>query len=210
MKPGPTIIRKCAACGKRLAEGTMLSGNTYGARYWTDGRMIAPMLPDALWLVKCGHCDALGWLEDLERLGELAYDHAEAADLTGVRPVMTPGMEDFLSALARGLAGHSRKKQRYLRQQAWWAGNDRRREGDADAPLSEAECRNLEALLPLLRATMQEDRLMRAEVLRELGRHEEALAALARPVREGLAPAAAFIRTLASQGIRGVREMLFT
>jgi hypothetical protein len=29
-----------------MAQRTLASGNTIGARFWTDGKMEAPMLPD--------------------------------------------------------------------------------------------------------------------------------------------------------------------
>ena len=43
MLPGPTIIRRCSACGNPIAQGTLASWNTFGARFWTDGKMEAPM-----------------------------------------------------------------------------------------------------------------------------------------------------------------------
>jgi len=51
MLPGPTIVRKCSTCGKLIAQPTLLSGNTFGARFWTDGKREAPMLPEQPWLV---------------------------------------------------------------------------------------------------------------------------------------------------------------
>jgi len=38
MLPGPTIIRKCSACGKLIEEHTISSGNTFGTCYsFTQG-----------------------------------------------------------------------------------------------------------------------------------------------------------------------------
>jgi len=37
--PGPDIIRRCTGCGSGVTERTMLSGNTFGAKIWTDGKL---------------------------------------------------------------------------------------------------------------------------------------------------------------------------
>ena len=51
MLPGPTTIKRCPGCKGLLAEGTLASGNTLGATFWTDGKREAPMLPEMPWLV---------------------------------------------------------------------------------------------------------------------------------------------------------------
>ena len=56
MMPGPILIKKCSACGGLIEEEILMSGNTCGAVYWTDGEHYAPMLPDTPELVKCPHC----------------------------------------------------------------------------------------------------------------------------------------------------------
>ena len=55
-KPGPDTIRECPGCKAQVREQTTLSGNTFRAQYWTDGKREAPMLPDFPWLVKCPKC----------------------------------------------------------------------------------------------------------------------------------------------------------
>jgi len=69
MLPGPTIIRRCSACTKLIEQFTLNSGNTIGARFWTDGKRDAPMLPDELWLVKCQQSGALVWIDEQEQVG---------------------------------------------------------------------------------------------------------------------------------------------
>ena len=46
MLPGPTLIIACPACKAEHLLPTLASGNTLGARYWTDGYCEAPMLPE--------------------------------------------------------------------------------------------------------------------------------------------------------------------
>ena len=52
-------------------------------------------------------------------------------------------------------------------------GNDPRREAGQPIPLNSFETQNLEAFLALLDETEDNDRIMKAEVLRELGAFDE-------------------------------------
>ena len=44
MLPGPNQIVACPHCEALAQYETLTSGNTFGARVWTDGKQIAPML----------------------------------------------------------------------------------------------------------------------------------------------------------------------
>jgi hypothetical protein len=44
MLPGPDQIVACPNCQGLEKYGTLVSGNTFAARVWTDGRQVAPML----------------------------------------------------------------------------------------------------------------------------------------------------------------------
>ena len=70
MTPGPTIIYQCYKCEGNFKYPTIGSGNTFGARFWSDGKKDAPMLPDQPWLIKCPNCDALIWRDELKQMGE--------------------------------------------------------------------------------------------------------------------------------------------
>ena len=206
MLPGPTIIRKCSACGQLIEESTILSGNTFGATYWTDGKRDAPMLPDSLWLVQCPHCQALVWLDEQEQAGEKEPWGADDT-FEGSRPVAEPTHEAYLHALAEGLP--SAEKERYVRLRAWWSGNDTRRGAKTRSGLSEKELRNLEAFAELLDEGEGNDRLTKAEIMRELGRFDEAAGLLTEPFSEELSRAAAFIGKLVREENTQVAEMQF-
>ena len=47
----------------------MASGNTFGARQWTDGKMEAPMLPDLPRVTRCHACGGFFWVERARQLG---------------------------------------------------------------------------------------------------------------------------------------------
>lgn len=56
MIPGRSRILTCPFCGEKKVVMTVLSGNTFGAEYWSDNKMIAPMPPEVSYIQKCPHC----------------------------------------------------------------------------------------------------------------------------------------------------------
>ncbi len=169
MLPGPNILRICTQCHDLITQATLCSGNSFGARLWTDGFRRAPMLPILPWLVECPHCRTLAWIDELPEKqsdGEANAPHGEA-----------PSPERLHELLRKRPL--SRTKKTYLRQQLWWAGNHPRREDTAPLPLSAEEVVNLEALARLLDSEDEEQRLQKAEIMRELGRFDDAAALLA-------------------------------
>ena len=219
MTPGPTNILKCSGCAGLIAQHTIASGNTFGARFWTDGKREAPMLPDQPWLVKCPHCAALLWITELEEVGKVDWWGAGRDSFGDASTYDTPTLDDYLALAGAGVA--DAEKERYVRLRAWWAGNDARRTGtfraklagerpgDREVPATPAETGNLSALAGLLDGSDEGDLLMKAEVMRELGRFDEARALLARVTDGGLAKAREIIGRLVEQGDRTVREMKF-
>ena len=95
MTPGPTIIRKCSACVKHITQDTIGSGNTFGARFWTDGKRDAPMLPDQPWLIRCPHCATLIWIDEQEQVGEIepwGEKGQAAGNFKDARPASEPNI----------------------------------------------------------------------------------------------------------------------
>ena len=52
---GNAEIVKCPYCGTKKELINLVSGNTFGAVYWSDNKRIAPMLPQASPVQKCPH-----------------------------------------------------------------------------------------------------------------------------------------------------------
>ncbi len=71
MIPGPDKVIECPKCKGLARVFTLISGNTFGARRWTDGKMIAPMLPSPPAITKCQHCGHYYWISDAKVIGEL-------------------------------------------------------------------------------------------------------------------------------------------
>ena len=75
------------------------------------------------------------------------------------------------------------EKEVYLRREAWWASNAGKRSRKAASPAGKTQktpqqIENLSRLAALLKPTSCVNHLLRAEVLRELGRFDEAIASL--------------------------------
>jgi len=215
MLPGPTILRRCESCGQPFGQPTIRSGNTFGATYWTDGRMDAPMLPDRPELVKCPSCKAMLWIEDQESIGEVYPSQFRDPEFKDLRLFALPSAEDYLRVLAddsprpRPTSEAAHQWQRYVRVRAWWAFNDPRRTAAVKAPITAAETANLRALVDLLDDRDANDRLMKAEVLRELGQFEDAAEILASVTGEGFRKAAAILSSLVEARDPFVAEMRF-
>ncbi len=130
------------------------------------------MLPDQPWLVKCPYCQALIWIDELENLGEIeAFSDSETYKDT--KSYNVPELQDYFAALKK--CNIDREKEQYIRLRAWWAGNDKRRYADnIKEKLSEEERRNLQALENMLDPSDDNNRIMIAEIKRELGQFEDA------------------------------------
>lgn len=56
MTPGNPQILTCPFCGTEKQIMSLVSGNTFGAEYWSDNKQIARMLPEISYIQKCPHC----------------------------------------------------------------------------------------------------------------------------------------------------------
>jgi hypothetical protein len=210
MTLGPTIIRKCKECGELFSQDTIGSGNTFGATQWTDGKLDAPMLPDQPALVKCPTCSAVVWIEEQEVVGEIskwgsrgetnpAFENAQSYD--------TPTFDDYIEFL--NLGSCNKEQQRYVRLRAWWHSNDFQRFTGSEFPPTDSKIANMEAFALLLDEHDETDRLMKAEVYRELGKFENADRLLEQPFSDAMTPTVDLIRELVRQREQNVTELRF-
>ncbi len=205
MMLGPTVIKQCSACSMLIKQNSILSGNTFGAKFWTDGKREAPMLPDQPWLVLCPHCHAPLWINELQSLGECdlwCELNGKFRDALHYDPL---SVDEYFALLEQGI--DESLKEQYVRLRAWWAGNDLRRNQAMDImPMSAREASNLAVFATMLDESDADERVMKAEVLRELSCFDEASELLATLVDE---PLVEIIRSLIEKGDPYVREMHF-
>ena len=183
MTPGPTIIRACPGCTKPLRQFTLASANMRHAKWWTDGKVDAPMFPLMLSLGKCPHCQKLFWISDAKELATLSGGGSKSK-WDKAQSVAEPVVEDYLRAA--NTPGVSRERELKARKQAWWLTNDsiRGREGRSII-WQGARQENLERLSALLDVKEDENVILKAEIARELGQFEACLKLIDRPFKVG-------------------------
>lgn len=216
MIPGPNQIVACPECEALAMYMTLASGNTFDARVWTDGKQIAPMLPLPPTVVKCHKCAECYWLADAREIGTTGgwgHKPGKVDPAWEAAPeVQEPSEADYYLALQKGLAADE-KQERALRVLAWWRRNDAFRDAgheSAVANASEPSRKNLETLADLLNDSDENDRLMKAEVLRELGEFKSAGEILNQVVSTEYSAAVSQIRLLCESGDVAVRELQFS
>jgi hypothetical protein len=130
MMPGPLMIYGCPQCGTEVMQDSLSSGNTFGARVWSDCYMDAPMLPEYAEVTKCAGCERYFWLEDATIVREVFAFGPEADDLRRSETVKYARQltQQQLTALLRD-EEHTAERERYLRLRLWWKGNDAERKG---------------------------------------------------------------------------------
>ena len=119
MIPSPIEIKKCTNCSGLVKGFTLISGNTFGATYWSDGKCEATMLPDYPRLVICPHCKEPTWVDALEVVGEIQWDRdgSEQREFEGAAFPILLTLSDYLTLLEKEV--NDSGKEYYIRQRAW-------------------------------------------------------------------------------------------
>lgn len=213
MLPGPDQVIACPTCRTLARYGTLASGNTAGARTWTDGKQVAPMLPHPPAIVRCAHCKEVYWLAEARKIGKVdRWSNSDPVnpDWSAAPQVEEPEEDEYYRALDLGLAGTA-EEERTVRVLAWWRANDGERNGEQrasrSAPAAARWKKNLEALVFLVAEEDDGERLMKAELLRELGRFDVAQAVLDQITSPNVAGVVRQFRALCDARDTRVREL---
>lgn len=212
MKPGPDIIRRCSKCGDLIKEETMESGNTFGARIWTDGYMTAPMMIQQPRYICCPHCDQAVWLDEQEVVFKRhQYDlpiNDEDDIFKGAwkpKPARDHQLREYLNE-----GSPAREKEVYARRTLWWSWNHVRRISTSDyPPLLKREIENLTDYITFLDKDSDSDRLAMAEIHREMGDFNKAKKLLDKEFEGWNRELAYFINWYNDQEFKAVREIKY-
>lgn len=205
-QPAPNIIRACPECSGEIVQNAIMSGNTFGARMWTDGKMEAPMLPDYPLLVKCPDCQALLWIAEAREIGLGGFFDENPGWPNAKKPGL-PSESDLLRALMAGEL--SAEKDLYLRRRYWWTINDAyRTDTPAVAAFTPLQERLLRSLADVFDVTDPDQRIAKAEIFRELKMYGDCIRLLADPFDDDIhAKVGTFIKKSAEQKIWTVLQI---
>lgn len=174
MTPAPSYLISCPFCGGDKKMRSIASGNTYGGTVWSDTRRHYPMLPEVSPLQRCPHCGKYYFIDQAKKrwpeeddyrgeLGELSYSELREAKCQMEGQTLT-------------------KMQRWiLNHLLFMAYNDTyRRRRIRPIPSEKEQAAHLEVINELLEGIddSKDYRLFHAELLREIGRFDEATSVL--------------------------------
>lgn len=174
---GPNYVYKCPNCGNLLVQGSLISGNTFGATIYSDGKTIAPMLQEFPNLTKCKKCETILWLSKLKEIGIYEWNSVENLKLQHADRAEFLEIEDYYIALNKGIA-ENHDEELMIRQQIWWAYNDKIRQGQKIFIDEKDELRwkeNVEKLRTLFDPSDINQKIMIAEINRNLGDFESCI-----------------------------------
>jgi hypothetical protein len=192
------IVRECPHCKSHFVHEETVSGNTIGSVLYTDGKENAPMLPDQPWLVKCPRCKKLFWFDEALKI-DTGYKAAE-----GLPSPMWPSEVDLLNFISSSKP--SGKNETNLRLISWRTANDAWRSHPfAKSRFSEEQKNNMRTLSHLLDDTDEIQRILKAEIARELGEFNNCKRLLFYEFADQFSYAASIIRQLAEEGDSRVR-----
>ena len=189
---------KCPNCENKLAVQCIFSGNTIGSKLYSDGKSISPMMPEELRITKCEKCKTIFWLKKVDpknvssnfiKSPDILIDDGPLVSfleldtkgpLIKFTPEISPQRANFLSiqdnfkTLELGLAENP-EEEKYIRIRIWWRFNDRARFKKRLFHSEEEKFmwkENLKELLKLLDQKSINERIMNAEINRNLGNFE--------------------------------------
>lgn len=166
MKYGIETYKACSHCGGSLTFRPLLEVNARCATLWSDGYVDSPLVPEQPLLVRCGHCKAEVWLPELK---------ASVPDSADTALEFLTLDEDGLWALLEKYGQQPSEHQLYIRLKLWQLANHKyRREKIIPVQWSSRERSNMKDLLLILDMNSVQERLLAAELLRQLGDFEGA------------------------------------
>lgn len=206
MLPGKDKIIQCPACDKKFRQQTIVSGNTIGAKIWTDGKQEAPMLPEGIVISFCDSCNQYFWVEDAEVLDELDPWEDKDSDIDYLKSL---NLEQYIEALEK-IEMRSQDDILFILRQIWWKYNDYYRENN-EAELSQEIKDKIPDLLEKLLNNFDENNdnqlMLKGELLRELGRFEAAEKTLNKVSSSKYLEAKEFILDLAENEVAELKEL---
>ena len=175
MKHYLETLRDCPNCHSTLRASNLVEDCLEGTRFWSDGKLDTHTLPTGLNYVRCPVCREPFKLTDAPKNDWLKPTTSRAPSAEWLNAA------GFRQLIERAQAKHDREEEKQLRIDYWLHLNDGMRNGHlrlrpvVDEAWQPARDQNLALLANLLDETVPDERLRKAELLRERGRCDEAL-----------------------------------
>lgn len=182
MIPGPANVLSCPYCGGEKEVMTLVRGNTFGGTVWSDTRRDYPMLPEVSPIQQCPHCGKYYFIEQ----SKSRYSDDSESEMRSFGELGKLSFHQLVEAKKQMESLSLTKMQRWiLNHQIFMAYNDsfrRKQEKPSCIPLNDDEHLYRQVITELLEGIDQSDEynLFHAELLREIGRFQEAKKVLAR------------------------------
>ena len=172
MRPGPRTIRACPHCSEPFEEPTIASGNTFGAKIWSDGKMDAPMLPEHHAFVSCPSCNEPFWVKNSEIIEALDFDDLDQTEYPNTTCYSKPTPEAYLKGLSN--LAITKDEENYLRLKLMRCFNDDSRDSEVEKNIPLDQQKNWVRLLEIL-DNEPESLIFKAEINREMKRFDLAI-----------------------------------
>ncbi len=168
MMIGFSRVLTCPFCGTKKDVMSLMSGNTFGARLWSDKKEWAPMCPEVSWVQKCPQC---GKYYFPSRQEYVRSDSTMSSDLGGLS---LQEAKEALEQLTKD-GFESMKEEAMVRLLFFQTYNDKylRYEDKSQEILSEDRALFVECGLWLV-DHYAEDEVLKAEFYREIGEMDKA------------------------------------
>ena len=179
---GPKYIYQCPNCDNLLSRNSLMSGNTMLSQQYSDGKVIAMMLPEFPSVTICSKCDNIFWIKKAKEIGSYSLEYPDPKnpvqnEWKNAEEVGFLTIDEYFSAVDNEIYS-TKDEELFLRVRIWWGFNDRVRKGgnlfntDNEKFLWE---KNAKILLNLLNNEDINENIMIADLNRNLGNFEECL-----------------------------------
>ncbi|MEN8193803.1 MAG: hypothetical protein ABFS12_13355 [Bacteroidota bacterium] len=183
MLSGATEIFRCPLCHNYISRGTISSGNTFGAVYYSDGKQVAPMLPEIIQITKCRNCGNIFWITD-ENIIDTIQSWEINSKYTDIQKADFLNVDDYIVALHLNLFD-SEEQEFFLRLRLWWEFNNSNRYNKSQSNSDKIIWRNkrekkywkenILRLIELFDKNSDDKKLIVAELYRNLGEFEKSI-----------------------------------
>lgn len=180
MTPGPTYVYRCPNCDNLISRGSVSSGNTLDIRVYSDGRRIAPMMPQFPSITRCKKCNNFFWIRDAAEVAWYEPGQVVKFEWLNAQQAYFLTVYEYAEALNKQFAANL-EEEKYIRIRIWRGFNDRVREGGELFTNSDDERLwkdNIHKLLSLLDPEDDNQKLIMAELHRNYGHFDECLGIL--------------------------------